>query len=57
VQVYAIMSTLKAPGTERMELKYEELLSNVGFKINLRRYIEVGQWVRLIKLSSWHRGC
>ena len=57
MQVYAIMSTLKAPGTERMELKYEELLSNVGFKINLRRYIEVGQWVRLIKLSSWHRGC
>jgi hypothetical protein len=28
---------LKAPGTERLKLKYEELLSNFGFKFNLRR--------------------
>jgi len=38
VQVDPIKPTLKAPGTERLKLKYEEVLSNVGFKINLRRY-------------------
>jgi len=38
VQVDPIKPTLKAPGTERLELKYEELLSNFGLKINLRRY-------------------
>ena len=29
---------MKAPGNERLKLKYEELLSNVAFKFNLRRY-------------------
>jgi hypothetical protein len=38
VQVDPIKPTLKATGTERLKLKYEELLSNVGFKFNLRRY-------------------
>jgi len=32
---------LKAPSTERLKLKYEELLSKFGFKINWRRYIKV----------------
>ena len=32
--------TLKAPGTERLKLKYEELLSNFGIKFDLRRYIK-----------------
>jgi len=30
---------LKAPGTERLKLKYGNLLSRFAFKINLRRYI------------------
>ena len=38
MQVDPIKTTLKAPGTERLKLKYEELLSNFGFKFNLRRY-------------------
>jgi len=32
VQVDPIKPTLKAPGTERLKLKYEELLSHFGFK-------------------------
>jgi len=40
VQVDPIKPTLKAPGTERLKLKYEELLSKFGFKFNLRRYTE-----------------
>jgi hypothetical protein len=31
--------TLKAPGSKRLKLRYDELLSNVAFKLNLRRYI------------------
>jgi len=40
MQVDPIKPTLNAPGTERLKLKYEELLSNFGFKFNLRRYTE-----------------
>jgi hypothetical protein len=29
---------LKPPGTKRLKLKYDELLSNLAFKFNLRRY-------------------
>jgi hypothetical protein len=31
--------TLKAPGTKRLKLDYDEPLSNHAFKFNLRRYI------------------
>jgi hypothetical protein len=31
--------TLKVPGTERLKLKYDRLLSNLPFKFDLRRYI------------------
>jgi sugar/nucleoside kinase (ribokinase family) len=33
-------SMLKAPGANRVKLKYDELLSSLGFKIDLRRYNE-----------------
>ena len=33
-----IKPTLKLPGTNRMKLEYEKLLSSVAFKFNLRRY-------------------
>jgi len=32
---------LKAPGTKRLKLKYEQSLSNVAFNFNLRRYTTV----------------
>jgi len=33
--------TLKSPGTERLKLKCDMLLSTSAFKFNLRRYIKV----------------
>jgi hypothetical protein len=38
VQVEAMKSKLKAPGTERLILKYDDLLSIFAFKFDLRRY-------------------
>jgi hypothetical protein len=38
VQVEPIKPTLKAPGTVRLSLQYDELLSSFPFKVNLRRY-------------------
>ena len=40
MQVGPMKPTLKAPGTERLKLKYDEPLSNVAFKFNLHRYTE-----------------
>jgi len=41
VQVDPIKPTLKAPGTKRLKLEYDVLLSNLAFKFILRRYIEL----------------
>jgi len=38
VQIDPIKPMLKAPGSKRLKLEYDELLSNFGFNINLRRY-------------------
>ena len=38
MQVDPIKPTLKAPGTKRLKLKYDEPLSKFAFKFNLRRY-------------------
>jgi hypothetical protein len=38
VQVDPIKPTLKAPGTKRLKLQYDEPLSNFAFNFNLRRY-------------------
>jgi len=38
VQVDPIKPNLKPPGTKRLKLKYDTLLSNVAFKFNMRRY-------------------
>ena len=38
VQVESIKSTLKAPGTQRSKLTYDEPLSIFAFKVNVRRY-------------------
>ena len=39
MQVDPIKPTLKASGTKRLKLKYDEPLSKLAFKFNLRRYI------------------
>jgi len=39
VQVDPVKPTLKAPGTKRLKLKYDEPPSNFAFKFNLHRYI------------------
>ena len=41
MQVDPIKLTVKAPGNKRLKLKYDEVLSNSAFKLNLRRYIAV----------------
>jgi len=40
VQVEPMKSKLKAPGTKRLKLKYDNLLSSFAFKFNLRLYME-----------------
>ena len=39
MQIDPIKPTLKAPGTKRLKLNFDEPLSNVAFNFNLRRYI------------------
>jgi hypothetical protein len=41
VQVDPIKPKLKPAGTQRLKLKYDELLLNLGFKFKLRRYTKV----------------
>jgi hypothetical protein len=41
VQVDPMNPKLKPPGTKRLKLKCDILLSTSGFKLNLRRYKEV----------------
>jgi len=58
VQVNPIKPTLKAPGTKRLTLKYDELLSSCAFNFNLHRYMtgaESGALPRLRRLSL--QGC
>jgi len=38
VQVHPVKPTLKAPGTERLKLKYDKPLSSFAIKSNLRCY-------------------
>jgi len=52
VQVDPIKPTLKAPGTKRLKLECDELLSKFAFRFNLRRYDEVQEGV--VKLyQAW----
>ena len=43
MQVHPIKSTLHAPGTKRLKLKYDDLISSFAFNLNLRRYHESGE--------------
>jgi len=40
VQLDPIKPKLKPPGTKRLKLEYDGMLSDFGFKSNLRRYIK-----------------
>ena len=40
VQIDPIKPTLKVPGTKLLKLEYDEPLSNLAFKINVRRYMK-----------------
>ena len=59
VQVEPMTSMLKAPGTKRLKLKYDKLLSSVAFNWNLRRYISgaistLGRaWLRRTTRRRW----
>jgi hypothetical protein len=52
VQVDPIKPTLKASGTKRLKLQYDEPLSKVAFKFNLRRYTKGGAGIRR-RRHSW----
>jgi len=43
VQVDPIKPALKAPGTKRLKPKFDEPLSSIAFKFNLRRYNQLPQ--------------
>jgi len=38
VQVDPVKPTVKAPGTKRLQVEYDELLSSLAFKFKWRRY-------------------
>ena len=42
MQVEPMKPMLKAPGTKRLKLEYDELLRSFAFKLYLRRYTKVG---------------
>jgi hypothetical protein len=52
VQVDPFKPTLKAPGTKRLTLKSDELLSNFAFKFSFRRYTQVF-WLMMATSLSW----
>jgi len=59
VQVDSIKPMLKTPGTilyKLLKLRYDEPLSNFGFNINLRRYIEWLEPKQMTKKTAEHRG-
>ena len=38
---------MKAPGSKRLKLEDEKMLSNFAFKFNLRRYIQVDKMIEI----------
>ena len=58
MQVDPINPTLKPPGTKRLKLKCEKLLSTFAFKFNLRRYNKAMASIfsGLVQCGAWGRG-
>ena len=55
VHVQPMKHVLKVSGTKRLNLKCDKLLSNVAFKLNLRRY-SAGRQISGIILDNFSRG-
>jgi len=62
VRVDPIKPTLKTPGSHRLKLEYDEMVSNFACKFNLRRYSWVttswaigSQWTRSTTSRAWRR--
>ena len=53
MKVDPIKPTLKAPGTKRLKLESDELLSNFAFKFDMRRYDEGGGRRELRDSVKW----
>ena len=51
MQVDPIKPTMKAPGTKRLKLEYDETLSDFAFKFKLCRYMKVSQ-AKMEQLTS-----
>jgi hypothetical protein len=54
VHVDSIKPTLKARGNQRLKLKSDEPLSNLAFKINLRRYSKGSVFAKLGFVEAGH---
>jgi hypothetical protein len=53
VQVAPMKPTFKPPGSKRLKLEHENLLSKIAFNFNLRRY-NVGSFdIDLLRSSLW----
>ena len=52
VQVEPIKPTLKAPGSERSKLKYDEPLSTLAFNFNMRRYTKELSYAHAVEASA-----
>jgi len=50
VHVDPIKPMSKPPGTVRLKLKCDELLSSFAFKVNLRRYMMVRNYPNVLQL-------
>ena len=53
VQANPIKPKLKAPGSKRLKLQYDELHSSIAFKFNLRRYNQGCSPVPAPRPRSW----
>ena len=56
MQVDPIKPTLKPPGTWRLTLKYDKLLSRFAFNFNLRRFTEFRDMMADCERDLRHRG-
>ena len=52
MQVEPIQPKLKPPGTKRVNLKLDDLLSTSAFRLNLRRYGEVDALETLLNYQA-----
>ncbi len=55
VQVDPIKPMLKAPGMNRLNLNYNELLSDTGFNFDLRRYIMALSYLHAHQAGAYTR--